>query len=109
MESRGIAFETFYKNLFMADEKNTPQVPDITEAHESDAEKIVHKHLADPNHKITDEELAGIRVGVVSEADEPTKQAVGESGERIADAKADNEDETTPGAQKSTPWDVISG
>lgn len=92
----------------MTDEKNKQQTPDVSEAHESDAEKIVHKHLADKNHKITEEELAGIRVGVVAEPDEPTKQAIAESEGRIADTDANNEGETVPGAQKSTPWDVVN-
>lgn len=76
---------------------------------ESDAKKLAAKHLADPNHIITEEEMRSIRVGVVSAPDEPTKQAVKEGKDRIADTEATNEGELAPGAQKSTPWDVIKG
>jgi len=74
---------------------------------ESDANKLADKHLADPNHIITDEDMQKIKVGVTGEADEPTKQAVKEAEDRIADHKSDSEEDTTPGAQKATPWDVI--
>lgn len=74
---------------------------------ESDAKKLADKHLADPNHVITDEEMASIRIGTVSEADAPTRQAVRESEERIADQKSDSENDSVPGSQKSTPWDVL--
>lgn len=92
----------------MAQQKRAvSQTANIDEAHKSDAKKIADKHMADPNHVITDEELASIRVGVSGTADKPTRRAVRESNDRIADTEATNEDETTPGAQKSTPWDVI--
>lgn len=32
----------------------------------SDARMIVRKHISDPNHIITDEEIASIRVGVAA-------------------------------------------
>lgn len=83
------------------------QTTTVDEAHRSDAKKLADRHMADPNHVITDEELQGIRVGVSGTADAPTKQAVRNSEDRIADVEANNEDETAPGAQKSTPWDVI--
>ena len=75
---------------------------------ESDANKLADKHMADPNHIITDEDMRKIKIGVTGKADEPTRQAIEESEERVADRKADNEDDTTPGAQKATPWDVIN-
>lgn len=90
-------------------EKTEKQTASSGKTHESDAKKLADKHMADPHHVITDEELASIRIGVSGAADEPTKQAVKEGEERIADTEANNEDETAPGAQKSTPWDVISG
>ena len=75
---------------------------------ESDANKLADKHLADQDHIITDEDMRKIKVGVTGEPDEPTRQAVQEAEDRIADHKADSEDDTVPGAQKSTPWDVIN-
>lgn len=73
----------------------------------SDAKKLADQHLADPNHIITDEDLQKIRVGVTGEADGPTRQAVQEAEDRVADEKADNEADEIPGAQKATPWDTI--
>ncbi len=74
---------------------------------ESDTQKLSRKHLSDPNHQITDEELKQVRVGMSPGADEPTREAVSEAEERIADAKADSEEDTLPGAQKITPWDTV--
>lgn len=74
---------------------------------ESDAKKLADRHMADPNHVITEEELKSIRVGVTGEADAPTEQAIADGGERIADKKADSEDDLAPGAEKMTPWDTV--
>ncbi|HUC82156.1 MAG TPA: hypothetical protein VMR70_14730 [Flavisolibacter sp.] len=74
---------------------------------ESDAQKLANKHLADPNHVITDEELKSIRVGMTPPSDEPTQEAVENAEEKVADTKLDSEEDTTPGSQKVTPWDVI--
>ncbi len=74
---------------------------------ESDTQKLSRKHMLDPNHQITDEELEQVRVGMSPGADEPTRQAVTEAEERIADTKADSDDDTLPGAQKMTPWDTV--
>jgi hypothetical protein len=74
---------------------------------QSDAEKLANKHLADPNHVITDEEMAKIRVGMTPPPDEPTRQAIEDGEDRIADQKSDKEDDAIPGAQKITPWDVV--
>ncbi|MDQ3277457.1 MAG: hypothetical protein M3Q06_03970 [Bacteroidota bacterium] len=74
----------------------------------SDAKKLADKHMADPNHVITDEELQNIRVGVTpSLPDEPTQQAIAEAEDRTGDRKTPDEDKTLPGAQKMTPWDVV--
>jgi hypothetical protein len=74
---------------------------------ESDTEKIIHRHLSDPNHVITEEEIASVRIGMTPPPDAPTQQAVHEADDRIADKKSIDEDNTAPGAQKSTPWDMI--
>jgi hypothetical protein len=74
---------------------------------ESDAAKLVRRHLSDPDHVITDEEMANVRVGMTPPPDAPTQQAVKEADNRIADRKADSESDAVPGAQKSTPWDVL--
>jgi hypothetical protein len=74
---------------------------------QSDAQKLANQHLADQNHVITDEDLQNVRVGMTPPPDEPTQQAIKDAEERIADRKTDSEDDTIPGAQKTTPWDVI--
>ena len=71
---------------------------------ESDAAKVVHRHLSDPNHVISEEEIASVRVGFAPLAEESTQQA----NSRIADRKANSEKDTLPGGQKSTPWDVVA-
>ena len=38
--------------------------------HESDAQKIVRRHLRDKNHVITEEEMSSIRIGVTEEKPE---------------------------------------
>lgn len=74
---------------------------------ESDTQKLVRQHMEDPNHQITEEEIASVRIGMTPPIDAPTQQAVRDAEDRIADKKADSEEDTLPGTQKSTPWDVI--
>ncbi len=91
----------------MDEQKQQPQNTGRREGEfESDTQKLVHRHLSDPNHEITDEELAKVRVGMSPGPDEPTQQAIKESEGRIADKKTIKDDETLPGAQKITPWDL---
>lgn len=75
---------------------------------ESDAQKLTNLHMADPNHVISDEEFQNIRVGMTPPPDAPTQKAIEDAEDKIADKKTDSDDDTIPGAQKSTPWDVIS-
>lgn len=77
------------------------------QAFESDAEKISHRHLSDPNHVITEEEMKQIKVGMTPPPDAPTEEAIRDGENRIADHKADKEDDITPGGQKMTPWDLL--
>ncbi|HEV7332453.1 MAG TPA: hypothetical protein VGN63_15555 [Flavisolibacter sp.] len=74
---------------------------------QSDTEKLAQRHLKDPDHVITDEEMQNIRVGMTPPPDAPTEEAIRDAKEKAADHKADNDGDTTPGAQKITPWDVI--
>ena len=103
----GIAFELTIKTNTMANQEN--QIPNQNnERFQSDAEKLANKHLADPDHVITDEEFASIRVGVTPAIpDEPTRQAIDDGEDRIADKESNDEDDTIPGAQKMTPWDIV--
>jgi hypothetical protein len=74
---------------------------------QSDAKKLADKHMADPNHIITDEDLQNIEVGKAPPPDAPTQEAIQESDDRVADRKAESDDDTLPGSQKMTPWDVV--
>ena len=59
------------------------------ERFESDTQKIVHRHLEDENHTITEEEIRNVRIGMTPPLDQPTEQAVAESEERIAELPSD--------------------
>lgn len=77
------------------------------ERFESDARKLANKHLSDPNHVITDEDLQKVQVGMTPPRSETLQQAIEDAEDRIADTKSNKEDDTIPGAQKVTPWDVV--
>lgn len=91
----------------MASPDQKQEAPENNTSFESDAKKLADKHLADPNHVITDEDLQNVRVGMAPPPDEPTQEAVENADEKIADRKIDSEDDVIPGGQKATPWDVI--
>ena len=92
----------------MENEQNQQPQSERPERFESDTQKLMRKHMADPNHKITDEELAGVRVGMSPGADEPTQEAIKSAEDKVADTKSIKDDETLPGAQRITPWDVTT-
>jgi hypothetical protein len=77
------------------------------ERFESDTQKLVRRHLEDEGHVITEEEIRNVRVGMSPPPDEPTEEAIREREERTADRKVPDENETAPGEQQATPWDVI--
>ena len=77
------------------------------ERFESDTSKLTRLHMADPDHVITDEDMQNIRVGMSPGPDVPTQEAVEDAEDRVADKKSDNDDDTLPGAQKMTPWNVV--
>ncbi|RYZ59743.1 MAG: hypothetical protein EOO14_08065 [Chitinophagaceae bacterium] len=78
-----------------------------TETYASDAKKLSDQHMADPNHVITEEDMRNIRVGVTPSPDAPTQAAISEAKERVADRKSIDEEDTLPGSQKISPWDVV--
>jgi hypothetical protein len=90
-------------------EKRTQEneTPKQDQTFQTDSEKLVQRHLEDPNHVITEEDMQKIRVGVTPPADGTTEEAIEESEDRIADRKVESEDDTLPGSQKVSPWDVI--
>ncbi len=77
------------------------------EQFESDTQKLVRRHLEDENHVITEEELRNVRVGMSPPPDAPTMEAIHEREEKAADRKVADEDETAPGEQQATSWDIL--
>ena len=102
----GIAFEPSLEIVAMNDQQNPKQ---DNQPFETDAEKIVRKHMEDPNHQISEEEFASVRIGMTPPPDAPTEEAIekAEDNEKVADRKTINEDDIVPGAEKATPWDTI--
>ena len=90
----------------MREDNKDPQ-PQNEERFESDTQKIVRRHLEDENHVITEEEIRSVRVGMSPPLDTTEEDVIEDREEKVADRKAPEEDETVPGEQKITPWDVI--
>lgn len=90
-----------------------PQRPDDTRISEdagTGTENIVRRHLQDPNHVITDEEIRNVQVGKSDEV--PTTGA--EAMARFEDETNNKESDTTnkddgdlPEATPPNPWDVL--
>jgi hypothetical protein len=77
------------------------------ERFESDTQKLIHRHLENEDDVITDEDIRNVRIGMSPPPDAPTEEALQESEERVADRKTTDIEETLPGEQKITPWDVV--
>ena len=72
---------------------------------QSDSAKIVERHLKDPNHQITEDEIRNVRVGMTP----PLPDDLPTSEEKVADRKKeDDEDKIIPGRQVITPWDTLN-
>ena len=72
---------------------------------QSDSAKIVERHLKDPNHQITEDEIRNVRVGMTP----PPPDDLPSGDEKVADRKkADEENKTLPGSQVITPWDTLN-
>jgi len=69
----------------------------------SDTAKLVERHLKDPNHQISEEEIRNVRVGMTP----PVQDEFPPKDEKAADRKKEEEDETLPGNQVITPWDAL--
>lgn len=93
------------------EEKNDIENPG-EDRFESDTQKLMRKHLEDPDHVITDDDIAGVRVGMVPpEFDAATEvrfedeKAIAAKEEEIL-REAEKEDENLDD-QRITPWDTI--
>ena len=104
---------------FMRNDINdeTEQAPDDgpESTYRSDADRIVHRHLANKDDVITDDDLRNIRVGLTPpEMDAATRarfdgdEAVSDLEDSIADE--DNDDQgangKSSGANPINPWDL---
>lgn len=99
------------KNEEMEENENTENEND---RFQSDTERIIHRHLEDKDDIITDEDIAGVRVGMVPpQFDEATEarfegdEAREDVEEELLDDTEDmNKDENLDEGQ-ITPWDTI--
>jgi hypothetical protein len=103
---------------FCMDDNNQNSHPDggySEKRPESDAERVIHRHLENQDDIITDDDIRNIRVGVApSDMDEATRARFEDSGEveGLEDRMADepNADQGPNGKASSanpiTPWDI---
>lgn len=74
------------------------ETPENTPLHyqngQSDAEKLMRKHLQEPGHVISDDELKSLKIAGTEETAEP-----------VDNEDKENDEEVRP----ATPWDVIDG
>ena len=75
---------------------------------ESDTQKIIHKHLADPEHHISEDEIRNVRIGMTPGPDAVTKEALNERDGTIDGAGLIETNETDSGNQQITPWDTLN-
>jgi len=106
-----------YKQTIMQDDRYIPQDENREEnpdRFESDVQKLTRKHLEDPNHVITEEELRNLRVGMTPPLDDATEarfeeeEATEEVENKFIDEETTEEDRNLdkPGP-KMTPWDTL--
>jgi len=81
------------------------------ERFETDAEKIIHRHLANKDDVITDEDIASVRVGMTPPMDEPTEarfenDSFGDAVEEEYLGDEDNVNDKNKDEQ-ITPWDTV--
>lgn len=62
--------------------------------YESDTARLVRRHLSDPDHVFTEEELANVRIGSTPMPEASAGQAIEES----EDHRANNREDSFPGA-----------
>jgi hypothetical protein len=79
---------------------------------ESDAKKLVRRHLEDKDHVITEEEIARIRVGMTPPSSEEItvttdEEVIDEKVDKILGDKEDEEKDENEPDQKITPWDTL--
>jgi len=95
-------------------EENVEKNEQPGERFESDTQKIVRRHLEDPDHVITEEEMKNIRVGMTPPLDGETtyermknEDLVEEEEERLIGDTDDIEESKNDKDNRVTPWDTI--
>lgn len=71
---------------------------------ESDTQKIVRRHLEDPNHKITEEELRNVRIGMTPVIEHDSKDQFERT---VNEIEENNDDDIQPNDEPTTSWDTI--
>lgn len=87
----------------MPDQINNSDQQPQEERFESDTQRLVRRHLEDPNHVITEEEIKSLRVGMSPGIDGETEKAVEALEERVERTHGDDNTE-----KPTTPWDVMN-
>lgn len=73
---------------------------------ESDTQKIIHRHLSDPNDEITEQDIASVRIGMTPpESEIVTEETARETAEKLNDENAD--DVPAEDDRKTSPWDIM--
>ena len=86
---------------------NPNQVPGTkkqqTEHFESDTDRIIHRHLANENDVITEEDIRNIRIGVT-----PAEREKEDFEQQVNDAaSAEDNLSQAPTENPTTPWDIV--
>jgi hypothetical protein len=95
-------------------EENVEKNEQSGERFESDTQKIVRRHLEDPDHVITEEEMKNIRVGMspplegeIAYERIKNEDLVEEEEERLIGDTDDIEKSNNEKDSRVTPWDTI--
>ena len=72
---------------------------------ESDTQKIVRRHLEDPNHTITEEELRNVRIGMTPVIEHDSEDEFERTVNEIE--SENNNDDIQPNDEPTTSWDTI--
>lgn len=72
----------------------------------TDTSEIVRRHLQDPNHQITDEDIRNVKVVGVEDG-EPIITGAEAKARFDVDEHGEKEDTTDANDRPATPWDVV--
>jgi hypothetical protein len=74
---------------------------------ESDTKKLIRRHLSDPTHVITEEDIAGVRIGMIPESYPRRVEALRSPEEQGAERKPDRKDDSHHHPERNMPWEAI--